>query len=149
MSLLADLEASPPHLSVSSRFTVFNGLFYLAAGSLFMVWPGAVQALFRDPGFVGSEAPLVRVLGMTLAIIGWLYCFGGRSGGRQVVAASVLDRVLLVPLILVPAALGGLFPHTFGTFAVLDPVLGLVAWRLLARERQARQPSPAAGAGAA
>lgn len=139
MSFIADLEASPPGLSTSSRFTVYNGLLYLASGILIMAWPNAVQVLFRDPGSVGNEASLVRVLGMTLSIIGWLYFFGGRSGGRQVVAASVLDRVLLVPLVLVPAASGGLFPHTLGMFAVLDPVLGIIAWWLLARERQPRR----------
>ena len=50
-----------------------------------------------DSAFAGREEALVRVLGMTRAVIGWLYLFGGRSGARQFVAASVLDRVVLVP----------------------------------------------------
>jgi hypothetical protein len=73
---------------------------------------------------------------MAVAIIGWFYLFGGRSGGRQVVAASVLDRIILVPLVLIPLALAGVFPRLLLTFAVLDPLLGLVAWYLLARERR-------------
>jgi len=77
---------------------------------------------------------MMRVLGMTVAIIGWFYFFGGRAGGRQIVAASILDRIVLVPLVLVPAAAGGVFPHTLMLFAVLDPVLALVAWRLLSRD---------------
>lgn len=113
MSLITDLRASPLTLATSSKFTSLNGFVYLAAGVLLMVWPGAVQALFRDPAFVGREAELVRVLGMTVAIIGWLYLFGGRSGGRQVVAASVLDRIILVPLVLVPTAMAGVFPAFF------------------------------------
>ena len=135
MSLIADLMDSPPTLATSSRFTLLNGVLYLAAGALLMIWPGAVQTLFLDPEFVGREAALVRLLGMTLVIIGWLYWFGGRSGGRQVVAASVLDRIVLVPLVLVPTAMAGVFPHLLLTFAVLDPVLGLGAWYLLAREK--------------
>jgi len=136
MSLIAHLKAAPATLSTSSRYTTLNGLFYLASGLLLMTWPGSVQALLRDPEFVGHEAALVRVLGMTVAIIGWLYVFGGRSGGRQVVAATVLDRIVLVPLVLIPTAMSGVLPHTLWMFAILDPVLGLVGWYLLAHERR-------------
>jgi len=136
MSLIADLKDSPPTLATSSKFTSLNGIIYLAAGTLLMIWPGAVQTLLLDPDFVGREAALVRVLGMTVAIIGWFYLFGGRSGGRQVVAASVLNRIILVPLVLVPTAMAGVFPHLLLTFAILDPLLGLVAWYLLAQERR-------------
>ena len=135
MSLIADLKESPATLSPSSRFTAMNGLIYLAAGGLLIVWPGAVQTLFRDPEFAGHEAALMRVIGMTVAVIGWFYFFGGRTGGRQFVAASVLDRIILVPLVLIPTAMAGVFPHLLATFAILDPVLGLIAWYLLARER--------------
>jgi hypothetical protein len=137
MPLFAALKESPSRLSTASRYTTLNGLLYLASGILLMVWPGAVQTLLRDPSFVGHEAGLIRVVGMTVTIIGWLYVFGGRSGGRQVVAASVLDRVILVPLVLIPAALAGIFPHTLWLFAILDPTLGLIAWYLLAREERA------------
>ena len=106
----------------------------MTAGGVLMLWPGAVQTLLLDPEFVGREAALVRVLGMALAIIGWFYFFGGRSGGRQIVAASVLDRIILVPLVLVPIALSGVFPHTLFAFAALDPLLGIVAWYLLNKE---------------
>jgi hypothetical protein len=57
---------------------------------------------------------------MTVMVIGWLYLFGGLSGGRRIVAASVLDRVVLVPLVLVPVAIAGFFPHFLLAFAVLD-----------------------------
>ena len=87
-----------------------------------------VQAIFRDAAFVGNEAALIRVTGMTVMVIGWLYLFGGLSGGRRIVAASVLDRVVLVPL-----ALAGVFPHFLLAFAVLDPTLGIGAWLLLSR----------------
>jgi len=136
MSLITDLKDSPPTLATSSKFTALNGIIYLSVGTLLMIWPGAVQTLFFDPDFAGHEAALVRILGMAVAIIGWFYLFGGRSGGRQVVAASVLDRIILVPLVLVPIAMAGVFPHLLLLFAILDPLLGLVAWYLLARERR-------------
>lgn len=136
MSLISDLKDAPPNLATSSKFTLLNGIIYLTAGTLLMIWPGAVQTLFLDADFVGREASLVRVLGMAVAIIGWFYVFGARSGGRQVVAASVLDRIILVPLVLVPTAMAGVFPHLLLTFAILDPLLGLVAWYLLAKEKR-------------
>lgn len=136
MSLIADLKDSPSKLSASSKFTSLNGVIYLLMGIMLIIWPNAVQVLFRDPEFVGREAALVRIVGMTVAIIGWFYVFGGRSGGRQIVAASVLDRIILVPVVLIPTALSGVFPHLLWTFAILDPVLGLIAWYLLVRENR-------------
>jgi hypothetical protein len=50
-----------------------------------------------ERAFVGSEEGLMRMIGMTVAVIGWLYVFGGRSVARQFVVASVVDRLLLVP----------------------------------------------------
>ena len=138
MSLIADLKESPSDLAASSKFTLLNGIIYLSAGTLLMIWPGAVQTLFLDSEFVGREAALVRILGMTVAIIGWFYFFGGRSGGRQIVAASVLDRIVLVPLVLLPLSMAGVFSHLLLMFAILDPLLGLVAWYLLNREKSDR-----------
>jgi hypothetical protein len=135
VQLLADLMAKPASLSRPSRYTVMNGVLYLGAGALLIVWPDATQVIFLDRAFVGDEASLVRVIGMAVAVIGWLYLFGGRSGASQIVAASVLDRLVLVPGVLVPLALAGVFPHLLGTFAVLDPMLGIGAWALSATGR--------------
>jgi hypothetical protein len=131
--LLAALKESPAPLSMASRFTWMCGAFYMASGALVMSWPESAQVLMRDPDFVGHEAGLVRVLGMCVLVIGWLYFFGGRSGGRQVVAATIFDRIVLVPLVLVPTALAGVIPHTLLMFAVVDPVLAVIAWLLLSR----------------
>lgn len=86
-----------------------------------------------DEEFAGHEQTLFRVIGMTVMVIGWLYLFGGRSGGRQTVAASILDRWILVPLVLVPIAMTGIFPHVFLAFALLDASLALGAWMLRAK----------------
>jgi hypothetical protein len=135
MSLLADLLDAPANLSAASKFTSYCGVIYMASGLLLLAWPGAVQTLFLDPPFAGREEALLRVIGMTIAIVGWFYIFGGRTGGRQFVASTVLDRIVLVPLVLIPAAIAGVFPHTMLTFAMLDPVLALGAWYLLAKSR--------------
>ena len=65
---------------------------------------------------------------MAVAVIGWLYLFGGRSGARQLGPASVLDRIVLVPAVLMPMMIAGIFPHSLAAFAILDPALGIGAW---------------------
>ena len=133
MSLMKDLLERPFDQAITSKYTVMNGLIYLGFGALVLVWPGMVQTIFRDAAFVGNEAALFRIVGMNLMVIGWLYLFGGLSGGRRIVAASVLDRVVLVPLVLIPLAISGVFPHILLAVAVLDPTLALGAWLLLNR----------------
>jgi hypothetical protein len=134
MSFINDLLETPANLPTASKYTVMNGFIYLGAGALFIIWPGAVQTLLRDPAFAGHEEALFRVIGMSVVVIGWLYMFGGRSGARQFGPASVLDRVVLVPAVLVPLVIAGVFPHTLGTFAILDPTLGIGAWALYNRK---------------
>jgi hypothetical protein len=135
MSLLSDLAEAPAQRSAASRFTSACGLLYMAAGLSMLVWPGQAQVMFGERVFVGDEATLVRVVGMLLTVVGWFYFFGGRTSGRQFVAATVLDRLVLVPLVLVPTVLAGVFPRMMLVFAVLDPALALIAWHLLARRR--------------
>ena len=133
MTLIRDLLARPEVLSATSKYTIANGVIYLVGGALLVVWPGATQVLLRDPAFVGHEAGLVRVMAMSVMIIGWFYTAGGRTGGRQVPAASVFDRLLLVPAVLVPLAFAGVFPHLLLAFAFLDVALGIGAWVLISR----------------
>jgi hypothetical protein len=128
MSFFSDLLEKPANLSTESKYAVMNGYIYLAIGATLIVWPGAVQTIFMDRPFVGHESALFRVLGMAVAVIGWLYVFGGRSGARQFGPASILDRVVLVPVVLVPLVIAGVFPHMLAAFAILDPALALGAW---------------------
>ena len=133
MSLIQELLATPHNVSTMSKYTAMNGLMYLAAGALLIAWPGATQALFRDRAFVGDEQGLIRAMGMAVAVIGWLYLFGGRSGARQIVAATVVNRLTFVPAVLLPLAASGVFPHLLVTFAILDAALAVGAWTLMAR----------------
>jgi hypothetical protein len=133
MALAKNLLEKPADLSTASKYTAFNGVIYLAAGALLIVWPGATQTIFMDRAFVGDESGMMRAVGMAVAVIGWLYLFGGRSGARQVIAASVFDRLILVPIVLVPLAVAGVFPHLFLAFAILDATLAIGAWVLFGR----------------
>jgi hypothetical protein len=133
MSLI-DTLVSKPRLSAASKYQVLNGIIYLAAGVGLILWPGLVQVFFRDPPFVGHESALFRALGLTTVIIGWHYYFGGRTGGEQVVAAGVIDRMIYVPLVLLPLAFAGVFPHTLIALTMLDVGLAIGSWSLLREE---------------
>jgi hypothetical protein len=134
MSLLKDLRHKPPGLTAASKYTALNGIGYLVVGVVLIFWPGITQTLFRELAFAGHEEALMRVIGLTIVVIGWLYFFGGRSGARQFIAASVIDRLVFVPVVLIPLAIAGVFPRLFLTFAALDAVLAIGAWALLGRE---------------
>ena len=125
MSLIKDLRDKPSRLTVASKYTALNGIGYLVVGAILIVWPGVTQTLFREPAFTGHEQALMRVIGLTVAVIGWLYFFGGRSGARQFIAASVIDRLIFVPAVLIPLAIAGVFPHLFSTFIIIDALLAI------------------------
>ena len=127
MSFFSDLLEKPANLSTESKWAVLNGYMYLALGGLLIVWPGVVQTIFMDRPFVGDESALFRVVGAALGVIGWLYVFGGRSGARQFGPAAILDRVVLIPAVLLPLAITGVFPHILAAVAILDPTLAIVA----------------------
>jgi len=130
MSFVSDLLEHNPRATTVSKYTTVNGLLYFGAGALLVVWPDAVQAMFRDAPFVGHERAMFQLVGMATAVIGWLYIFGGRSGARQFVAASVIDRLFLAPPVLVSLALAGVFPHVLLAFAALDVALAIGACAL-------------------
>jgi len=131
--LINDLLEKPTKLSTASKYTAMNGLIYLVGGVSLVVWPGLTQTLFMERAFVGDEQGLIRAMGLTVVVIGWLYLFGGRSGARQVVAASVVDRLIFVPVVLVPLAIAGVFPHLLLAFAFLDVALAIGAWVIFGR----------------
>jgi len=123
-----------------ARYTTWNGAFYVANGLLLYAWPGAAQALLFAEPFEAGEAGLVRLMGFMLAVVGWFYAMGGRTGADSFGLATVVDRAL-VPLFLLPLALtGAVDPHVAVPFAVLDPVLGLGAFLIWKRQAAAVSP---------
>jgi hypothetical protein len=129
----AALRATPSaDLSPLCRYIVANGLLYLGCGLVLLLVPPQVVEALLFTSLDGFEPGLVRLVGMSLAVIGWFYVMGGRTGATSFALATVVDR-LLVPFVLVPLAVTGAVPPA-GVLpvAVLDPVLALGAlwiWR--------------------
>jgi hypothetical protein len=125
------LEKSPTSSS-ASRFTSTSGAFYLGMGLIICAAPALIPRLFFEPTFAGREAGLFRLVGWIMAVVGWFLLIGGRTGARAFVAAGIVAR-LAVPLVVIPLAITGVFPHMMWVFGVLDPVSGIVTWRLMAK----------------
>ena len=81
--------------------------------------PGMVQAIFMDRPFIGDEGALFRVAGVCVAVMVALR-IRRCSGARQFGPASVLDPVMLVPGVLVPLAIAGIF-RIWGDLRFLIP----------------------------
>lgn len=137
MQLIKDLFGKSPDQTVVSRYTALNGVIYFFAGVLLVLWPGSMQAIFGDTAFVGREEGLIRVVGLTVMIIGILYLLGGRGNSPQIIAVSILCRPVLVPMAIVPVALSGVFPGLLFTFVILDmflSIIGLVLYRKMPQQ---------------
>ena len=87
MYLLESLLSRPAELPKSSRYVTWNGVLYLAAGMFSLLLPQISQSINMDPPLVGNDEAYARLTGFLLAVVGWLYVFGGRSGGGRFVAA--------------------------------------------------------------
>jgi len=143
MSILTIAFDKPTNLTPVSKYTVFNGFIYFGLGIALIVWPGAIQTLFRERAFIGDEQGLFRALGMAVAIIGYYLVVGGRAGSRQTAAASVIDRLTIVPLVLLPLAIAGVFPRFLITIVIIDFCLAMSTWVLVRAERKPPAFGPA------
>ena len=55
MSLIKHLLEKPRSLNQDAKYTVLNGVAYMAVGTLLIAWPGVTQTVFRDAAFAGQE----------------------------------------------------------------------------------------------
>lgn len=140
MSFFAALWARPAELSPLSTYIVANGCLYLVLGVGLLVGAGPVGGLLEAvEGTRMHDLGMVRVAGMMLAIIGWFYVMGGRTGATSFALATVADRAV-VPFVLIPLWWFGELPASIAwSFALLDPALAVGAWWLW-RRAEASQP---------
>ena len=143
MSPIKIAREKPAHLTTASKYTVFNGFVYFGLGVLLILWPGSVQTLLGERAYVGDEQSLFRAMGMAVSIIGYYLLVGGHSGSRQTTAASVIDRLTIVPLVLLPLVMEGVFPRFFVAVVIVDVSLAISTWVILNRVERPRLCLPA------
>ncbi|MGB0591522.1 MAG: hypothetical protein ACPGU1_17750 [Myxococcota bacterium] len=117
-----------------SRYTERCGYFYLAVGMGLLFAPTGPVAVGLLPAYEGQEEALIRLLGLTLGVVGYFYVFGGRTQQPSFGLATVLDRLL------VPGLLGFVYMASHVELmivlplAILDPILGIGAYILWRRD---------------
>ena len=129
------LKDPGPHTPLS-RYTFYNGLFYVAFGLSLYAWPGQLQLSFGIPPFVANEEGMVRVIGVITAIVGYFYVFGSRTRSDVFGLSTVADR-LLIPFFIVPLGSAGQLPMVVAiAMSAFDPVLGVGAFVLWRRSQR-------------
>lgn len=137
-TFLAALLRAPAGTPLS-RYTSANGILYVVLGIGLYAFPTLVEAGGADE-LTGGEPGLLRLAGFSLAVIGWFYLMGGRTGATSFGLATVLNRIVFVPAFLLPLALTDTAdPYVVVPIVVLDLVLGLGALAIwLTRVREPR-----------
>jgi hypothetical protein len=134
---MLETPARPP--SALSIYIFWNGVLYLAVGAALYVDPDLVRKLLFMAPFSGHELGYSRALGVAVAVIGWLYMFGARTGADSFALATVADRIA-VPVLLLPLYFTGqLEAGLVFAFALLDPLLALGAYVIWRRQDSMRQ----------
>lgn len=137
---------APP--TALSRYTTFNGILYVLTGLTFMLWPYCLELVGHPPLTVASAGP-IRGVGISVIYIGSFYIWGARSRFVPISLASVVNRVFLGPVLILPLVYLKLMEPMLGIpFCVLDVVLGVgmyVVWK----QTQAAAPAVPAAEGAA
>lgn len=134
----AMLARPPTPTGALTRWTIGNGVLYLALGATFLFVP-TLPELWGAPPIAGDTAGFGRLLGFAVAVIGWFYVMGGRTHAESFGLATVFDRVFFVPICLGGLTLAGeVHVAVTGPFLVLDPLLGLGAYMMWRRDRARR-----------
>jgi hypothetical protein len=106
MSLIQALLERPAKLCIASKYTAMNGIVCLSSGALLTLWPGAVQAIFRDRAFVGDEQALIRALGRrSSSSAGSIYSRAARAADNGGCVRRTEHRAV-GPLTSAPLAMG-------------------------------------------
>ena len=137
-------------------FLFLQGQSYAGAGVVVMLWPAwatqmmlraglggpaaaaAAAAAMADSGsdsvsgsLSAAEAGMSRLTSVFLIGIGWFYMHGGLSKRLHFLAATCLNRVVVVPFAAAVLAILGARAHFCAAFGVMDPVLALLTYLVL------------------
>ena len=118
-----------------SRYTLWNGVIYVFVGGALYLVPDVVRQLLFMAPFAGHEEGYFRLLGVTVAIIGWFYVFGARTRADSFALSTVADRIAVPALLLPLYFTGQVPPGPIFAFALLDPLLALGAYLIWRRQR--------------
>jgi uncharacterized protein YjeT (DUF2065 family) len=120
------------------------GWVILLEGMLLLLWPQLAVAVLHLPQLTEQGSDYLRLVGVLVAGVGMLYVVSGRTNAQGFVFASLLDRPLVPPLMLVLWWQGILPGPLAAMFALQDFVSflwTLSAWRAERRSETMQSPS--------
>ena len=119
----------------ASRTLFVFGVYLLILGPLLAIAPNLVLRLLRA---TQTHEPWLRVVGVLVLNLGIYYCLAARRGMREIVAASVIIR-MMTPLWFLGFVLLASAPASLLLFAVAD-VAGAL-WTMTALRAERRAPA--------
>lgn len=137
--MLKELLAPPPPATPLSTYTTINGMVYMLMGLSFWIWPYALE-LFGHPALTPATQGPIRGIGIAVIQIGWFYVWGARTRNVAFSLASVVNRLVFGPVLILPLVYMKLLEPTLGIpFVVIDMILGAGMFALWKRTQGAAQ----------
>jgi hypothetical protein len=122
----------PGPRSASAKTVEAFGWLLLLEGAVVVLAPHGVASLLGLSGFSASTAVYFRLVGLLISGLGLLYIVSGRLDAQGFVFASLLDRPLVPPVMLVLWSLGlcpGILAALFSLQDFISFLWTLWAWK--------------------
>lgn len=111
-------------LSTTSKFLLAQGCMYSAIGLNALLAPDLFAKIHMFE-IEGDSAPW-RLLGMAVSVIGYFYIMSARINSRYFATTTVLDRVVLCPVMIVMGSYLGGPPLLCYVFAFVDALFAIL-----------------------
>lgn len=117
------------------KFILVQGISYVAVGLLSVVLPALVADAFLIPDPAVSDLAWLRIVGVAVTTIGYLYIQLSRMIDiGPVVLYTTFNRVTFVPVLLLYILLCGSSPQVCISFALLGPLLAVLTHYVWTRD---------------
>ena len=118
------------------KFLEINGWIYFLVGLLYFLFPQLPTLINIHPALEGNDSGWVRYFGFMGLAMGYYFVFMGRSQSYSLAVATVLSRVLFVPLALIFLILLKELDFRFiAPVLITDFVLGFGTLYLILKEK--------------
>lgn len=136
------LHRPDDHRTRLTKFTEGCGFLYLFIGAAYFFFPSLQVQLGMIPAYQGQEEALLRFVGMSLGLIGYLYIFGARTNVKSFGLSTIVDRLLVPFLILFVFSVSEINLVLVLPLAILDPTLAVVAYILWKKDESDSLSTP-------
>mmetsp|Transcript_2025 Transcript_2025/g.4682 ORF Transcript_2025/g.4682 Transcript_2025/m.4682 type:complete len:186 (-) Transcript_2025:25-582(-) len=115
-------------LGMQKSTSALEGVLYFVLGMQTWLVPETAHYTFLMPPLEPAEAQIARLGGMGMMVVGYFYMQMARTNSPFVVAASIFNRLLLVPPMFAVAGMLGARWQVCLAIALLDTALALLTF---------------------